>query len=87
MRIENDRAKREKTLAERGLDFLDAPRVIETAIRSVPDLRFEYGEGRTNTFGLLEGRVVHVTWTVRDDAIRVISMRYANDRERAALGR
>jgi uncharacterized DUF497 family protein len=87
MRIEYDPAKREKTLAERGLDFLDAPEVIATSLKSVPDRRADYGEPRTNTFGLLGSRVVHVTWTVRDGVLRVISMRYANDRERAALRR
>ena len=83
MRIEYDPAKRDWTLRRRGLDFEDATIVLETEITTVPDGRADYGEDRFNTFGMLAGRLVHVTWTPRSDAVRVISMRFANERERA----
>ena len=87
MWIEYDAAKRDATLRERGLDFEDAATVLDQSIATVPDLRFDYGEERWKTFGMLGDRMVHVTWTRRDDRVRVISMRYANDRERARYGR
>ncbi|HUD31458.1 MAG TPA: BrnT family toxin, partial [Variovorax sp.] len=36
---------------------------------------------RKGTFGALAGRMVVVVWTPRGAARRIISMRYANDRE------
>ncbi|NML16416.1 BrnT family toxin [Azohydromonas caseinilytica] len=43
--------------------------------------RQDYGEQRTITFGLLHGRMVALVWTPRGAARRIISMRYANERE------
>lgn len=86
MLIEYDAAKREKTLRERGLDFGDAQAVLEHAVATVLDRRSEYGEERWNTLGILKGRMVHVTWTRRGERVRVISMRYANERERTRCG-
>jgi uncharacterized protein len=82
VRITFDPAKRDKTLAERGLDFADAASVFAEPHFTLPDEREDYGEARFQTFGLLRQRVVVMVWTVRGDATRIISMRYANDRER-----
>jgi len=38
-------------------------------------------EERFIAVGLLDGRMVVIVWTPRSDARRIISMRYANDRE------
>ncbi|MET0745920.1 MAG: BrnT family toxin, partial [Microvirga sp.] len=46
------------------------------------DERFDYGEIRIITYGILRGRLVCVVWTARDDARHIISMRKANDREK-----
>lgn len=81
MIIEFDSAKREKTLLERGLDFADAGLVFDGLHFVARDDRFEYGEERFLTVGTLNGRVVVIVWTPRSDARRIISMRYANDRE------
>lgn len=48
---------------------------------TAPDDRMDYGEPRFFTVGLLQERVVVVVWITRDDARRIISMRYANERE------
>lgn len=45
------------------------------------DDRFDYGEQRFVTFGMLEGRVVAVAHTESDDCIRVISVRKATKNE------
>ncbi|WP_406622881.1 BrnT family toxin [Acidovorax sp. SDU_ACID1] len=83
MQIEFDADKREKTLAERGLDFADAAQVFATATVSFPDRRQDYGEDRFNTIGYLDGRMVVIAWTPRGAVRRIISMRKANEREQA----
>jgi len=83
MRITFDTAKRDRTLAERGLDFVDAVKVFAGPTFDGPDDRRDYGEPRIITAGLLDGRMVIVVWTPRGDVRHVISMRKANDREKA----
>ena len=82
MKIEYDQQKRQATLAERGLDFEDAP-VIFTSRRRItwPDSRQEYGEPRKITMGELSGRLVIIVHTKRGNVTRIISMRKANERE------
>ena len=81
MRITYDRAKREATLTDRGLDFADADQVFEGRVLTVVDRRFDYGEPRFQTVRTLAGRMVMVVWTPRGDARHVISMRQCNERE------
>ena len=87
MKIEFDPDKRQKTLDERGLDFLDAAEIFDGTERTVPDMRFEYPEPRNLTYGLLRNRLVALVWTRIDGGIRVISMRKANEREQASCRR
>jgi uncharacterized DUF497 family protein len=81
VQIEYDPEKRRRTLIERGLDFHCAPEVFSGPVIDIPDERQDYGEPRTITFGLLHGRMVALVWTPRGAARRIISMRYANERE------
>jgi len=81
MKITYDATKRAKSLEERGIDFEDAPEVFSGPTVTASDLRCSYGEERFITFGVLYGRHVVIVWTPRDDAHRIISMRYANERE------
>lgn len=81
MEIEFDTDKRDKTLAERGLDFARAGEVFRGPLLTLQDARFAYGEARFLTFGLLDGRWVVLIWTPRGEARRIISMRKANERE------
>jgi len=83
MKITFDAAKREWTLRERGLDFAEATAVFAGAAIDIPDRRHDYGEPRINSVGYLRGRMVIVCWTPRGEARHVISMRKANDREKA----
>lgn len=83
MKITFDPAKRDKALKERDLDFLDAAEVFAGRTVSQIDDRFDYGESRYQTYGLLRGRLVVVVWTPRGKARHVISMRKCNDREKA----
>jgi uncharacterized DUF497 family protein len=86
MEISFDPAKREKTLRERGLDFVDAPTVLTGIHIEQEDDRFEYWEKRMMTIGYLADRMVVVIWTRRGATTHVISMRKANDREKAKYG-
>lgn len=81
MKVEFNTDKRDLTLAERGLDFREAPLVIENAVDTISDTRFDYREERLLTFGRLRERLVVVVWTPTEIGIRVISMRKANNRE------
>jgi hypothetical protein len=81
MKIEFDQSKRDKTFRERGLDFARATEVFSGVTVTVADTRQDYGEPRWITVGLLDERTVVSVWTPRGEARRIISMRYANERE------
>jgi uncharacterized protein len=81
MRITYNRRKREKTLAERGLDFRRAKEVFDGSHLTREDDRIDYGELRYITVGWLDSRLVVLAWTPRGRARRVMSMRKANGRE------
>lgn len=81
MQIEFDPDKRNKTLLERSLDFARAVEVFDCVIVTITDTRYDYGETRLMSVGQLDNRVVIVVWTLRGAARRIISMRYANERE------
>ena len=49
----------------------------------IPDFRRDYGERRINSVGHLNGRMMIVCWTPRGEARHVMSMRKANEREKA----
>lgn len=83
MKITFDPTKRASTLRDRGLDFADAVEVFVGKALNIPDERRDYGEPRIITVGLLRGRMVIVVWTPRGNGRHVISMRKANDREKA----
>lgn len=83
MEISYDPDKRLATLAERKLDFENAREVFAGPTFDFPDLRKDYGEARTVTIGRINGRMMVVVWTQRGRARHIISMRKANDREKA----
>jgi uncharacterized protein len=81
--FEWDESKRERNIAKHAIDFIDCEDVFAGPTVSVPDDRFDYGEARFVTFGLLGGSVVAVAHTETVEIIRVISMRKATKREQA----
>lgn len=87
MEIEFDAAKRAKALEERGLDFARAGEVFDGRHFTGQDSRQDYAEDRFITVGLLDARLVVLVWTPRGEARRIISMRKANDREKALYDR
>jgi uncharacterized protein len=81
VQITFDPAKRDRTLAERGLDFAEAEVVFAGRHTVEEDRRRDYGEVRFISAGLLRERVVVLVWTPRGGARRIISMRHAHERE------
>jgi len=86
VKVTFDPAKREKTLAERGLDFADAALVFAGDTLEVEDDRKDYAEVRIICFGALAGRMVVIGYTPRGADRHVFSMRKANEREKDRIG-
>jgi uncharacterized DUF497 family protein len=83
--FEWDEAKNAANLAKHGVAFEDAVAIFGGFVTLTPDLRQDYGEPRFIATGLLDGAtVLVVVHTPRGDAIRIISARFANRREREA---
>jgi uncharacterized DUF497 family protein len=85
MRVSYDPSKRQKALADRGLDFEDAVVVFDGLTVEIEDTRKDYGEKRIICYGLLAGRMVVVGYTPRGTVRHIFSMRKANDREQTRL--
>ena len=81
MKYEQDDNKCAANLQKHGLSFEDAELVFSGACITGQDNRYDYGELRFITVGALEGRVVVIAHTPRDETTRIISMRKANKRE------
>lgn len=81
MRLSWDEAKRQMTLAERGLDFASAGEMFGVNEYIIEDLRNDYGEKRFVSLGFINRLLCVVVWTPRGDGRHIISMRKANDRE------
>lgn len=84
MDIEYPPAKRDETLAERGVDMARAAEIFGSTTLTVEDDREDYGETRLITIGFLDSRMVVMVWTQRGSARRIISLRKANEREQKA---
>jgi len=81
MKFEWDANKRLINLQRHGIDFADVWRVFENETHTVIDDRFDYGEVRYLSFGLLFGEIVAVSHTETDEVIRIISVRKAEKYE------
>lgn len=82
MRLLWHEPKRQANLKKHGLDFVDAEHVFKGPLFTFEDNRENYGEQRWITLGLLGTKVVVIVHTETEDAIRVISMREADNDEK-----
>lgn len=83
MQFEWNEQKSEDTRKERGFGFEEATAVFLDPDRfTCADERYDYGEDRWLTYGEIEGRLFAVAYTMRGEAIRIMSARKANKRER-----
>jgi uncharacterized protein len=80
--VEWHEAKRLWTISVRGIDF-DELRGVFTDERRLEtaDLRQDYGETRWRILCPVNGRLMHVVYTLRGSCRRIISARRANLRE------
>ena len=82
MEIEFDPEKRERILRERGLDLADAGELLLGARLDELDDRFDYGEDRWRSLGLLSGEVVACVWVdLEAGRVRIITMWKARGHE------
>jgi uncharacterized DUF497 family protein len=82
LQLEWDEAKSDACFRLRGFDFAYAASVFADPLRVVRrDTRHSYGEDRYEVTGSIEERLFVVVFTTRQDAIRIISARKANQRE------
>ena len=76
-----DESKRQANLRQHGLDFVGCEVVFDYPVITRDDDREAYGEQRINLLGWLDGRIVHMTYTECEDALRIISLRQATTHE------
>jgi len=87
MEFEWDDRKADSNLIKHGVGFQTATAVFtDERRRTEADLRHEYGELLFTTLGRVGEHVYVVTYTMRGDAVRIISVRKANRREVATYG-
>lgn len=84
MRYEWDESKRRANIRKHGLDFVGVEEVFGGKMMTTFDDRFDYGEERFVTVGILSGRVVVVAHTERQEVMRIISVRKATRNEEIA---
>jgi uncharacterized DUF497 family protein len=82
MRYEWDEDKRVANYIKHNVDFLDAERFEwASAIETIDD-RADYNEKRWIALGFIDNRLHVLIYAMREDNIRLISLRKANSRER-----
>jgi uncharacterized protein len=80
-----DEAKRKANLRKHGLDFFvahlvyESPNKVTYRLREIPEQRF-----LDVAFVEIEGTVLALVYTIRDENVRFISFRRASRRERRA---
>lgn len=83
MKFEWDEEKNRQNVAKHGVRFEDACKVFDGFTVDFPDDRFDYGETREISIGLMDGiAVIVVVHTDRHGVIRIISARPAVKSER-----
>lgn len=80
--FEWDENKRQQALQKHGIDFIDAAEILVGEYLFLP-ARSEI-EQRQIAVGYLNGIPIAVVFTIRDDAIRIITARRARRNEREA---
>ena len=81
--FEWDDEKVAQNLADHGVSFEAARLAFSDAFAAVrEDRRQNYGEDRFILLGMVQGRLLAVSYTMRDERVRIISARFAEARER-----
>ncbi len=81
--FEWDDDKAERNLADHAVSFAQAREAFRDGFAyEFVDDRFEYEENRYCLIGMAAGKLIHVTFTSRDNRTRIISARGAEPHER-----
>ena len=82
MEFEWDSAKEQSNRKNHGIDFrISAKAFLDPYVIEFDD-RDAIGELRFNAIGLVEGRMIFVSYTMRGDVVRIISARGAEPHEK-----
>jgi len=83
MRFEWNEEKRQSNLRDHEIDFaaVEIEQIFAGETVTRLDSRFDYGEWRFLTLGLLKGKVVAIVHTESDDVVRLISARKGSRNE------
>lgn len=81
MEFEWDDIKHTRTLRNRGIGFDDGALIFTGRLVVWIDTRRDYGEIRFRAIGKSAENLLHVAFTYRGNAIRIISVRRANCKE------
>jgi uncharacterized DUF497 family protein len=82
MDFEWDAAKEAANRKRHGIDFTTAARVfLDPYVIEFEDIRAG-GEARFNAIGLVDGRMLFVSYTMRGEVVRIISARGAEPHEK-----
>jgi uncharacterized DUF497 family protein len=73
LEFEWDETKRQEVILKHGVDMLYAALVFENDVLSRRDDRFEYGEDRVISIGLVDGECFVVVHTERKGVTRLIT--------------
>jgi uncharacterized DUF497 family protein len=84
MKYEWDENKRCENIRKHSIDFVDVFLFNWQSALEIDDDRVDYREHRLKTYGFIEGRLVVLVYTKRNDRIRIISLRKADKREELA---
>jgi uncharacterized DUF497 family protein len=76
-----DDPKRRENIRKHGYDFPGCERIFDGPVWVYEDKRIAYGELRLCAVGWLQGQVMHMTYTEREDDFHIISLREAEKYE------
>ena len=79
-----DPAKRKANLKKHEIDLAECESVFEEPMLTREDASESYGKQRLISLGWLNGRVVFLVWTDREEGPRLISCREAEPYEKQA---
>ena len=85
--IEFDPEKDAANIAKHGVSLSLADRIAMDDAIIVIDGRKEYGEVRYNAFSEIDGRMMALTFTYRDEVVRAISLRPCRTKEYLKVSR
>lgn len=80
--FEWDNAKRLANIAKHAIDFERAKELWQGRVLEIPSPQQEHGEERFLAYGELDGVVIAVVFTWREERRRIISARKARNYER-----